>query len=71
MTKDLIENIAKIHSIDFLEIEVLVPATVVLRAPYMTKNFISDVENAKIVHIQIEYRYSKGFIHWLAWKLRK
>ena len=71
MTKDLIENIAKIHQIDFLEIEVQVPATVILSAPYMSKKFIKHVENAKPVHIWIKYEYSKGFIHWLVWKFRK
>lgn len=71
MTKDLLENIAKIHQIDFLEIEERYPAFLVLSAPYMSKNFIKHVENMRPANIWIKYDYSKGFIHWLAWKLRK
>jgi hypothetical protein len=75
MTKEDIENIARIHQIDFLEIEEILPyissPKVILKAPYMSKDFIKHVENMRPAIVFYDYKYSKGFIHWLAWKLRK
>lgn len=71
MTINIIKNIAKKHKIDFLKIENTVNAfKLLIIAPYLSKKFIEDMERNKPVHILIDYEYSKGFIHWLAWKLR-
>jgi hypothetical protein len=72
MTKELIELIAEEHKIDFFTMEVIPPeGRIVLRAPYMTKAFVKEIERWRPAVLYAEYQYHKGFISWLAWRLRK
>ena len=71
MTEALIQLAAEKHGLDFLTIEVVArEGKVILRAPYMTKAFINYMESWRPACAYVEYHYTKGFINWLAWKLR-
>lgn len=71
MTEELIKMAAEKHKIDFLTIEVVArEGKVILRAPYMTAAFIKYIESWRPVSAYIEYHYTRGFINWLAWKMR-
>ncbi len=80
MTKDTIEKYAKLHKVDFLIISdtnayPFKPSSgcqlIHLKAPYIPKKFIRDIDSMTPVGIYIRYFSGKGLIHWLAWKLRR
>lgn len=78
MTRDLILSIAIKHDIDFVTIDekgLIDPLydfpSVTISAPYMSKDFIVDMNTHWPVTVELDLKYGKGFIHWLAWRLRK
>ena len=70
MTIEYVKKLAETFKIDFLVISETPHNILCLYAPYMPKNFINYMETQRSYSIHIRYKYSKGFFHWLAWKLR-
>ena len=76
MTIDDIRYNARIYNVDYLVIEELPQSSshsipvFILKAPYMPRVFIKSIKSLRPVNTFIRYQHSKGFIHWLAWKLR-
>ena len=64
MTEELINLTAEKYKIDFFTIEVTPrEGYAVLRAPYMTKAFIKEIERLRPVVLFIQYKYTKGLIN--------
>ena len=81
MTDAMVRLKAEEHKVDFLIVEDNLHEaaqtgfkrefpTVYISAPYMPKSFIKDMERCKPVTLIFKYSHGKGFIQWLAWKLR-
>ena len=80
MTKVDIEDCAKLYDIDFIIIDdrpshffaVYAGNTVIfIKAPYISKKFKCAIDRRTPIGVYVRYFHGKGFIHWLAWKLRR
>ena len=77
MTKALLETIAEKHKIDFMflgenyQTRTTDMPAITINAPYMSEAFIKEILLRKPVFVHFHLKYNKGFVHWLAWKLRK